>query len=395
LQVPPWLGSVCAATPEGTSSMTLDSKDADDAGATVPAAKQPAISRRTILMGAGAAALAAPLAFSARGSVAGPIQAFPTGLPDSAVCRVADSVAATGPLKKVSLAWNAGAACLLGITTTKEKGIFAKHGLDVELVNFSGSTDQLLETIATGKADAAVGMALRWLKPLEGGFDVKIVGSTHGGCLRLLVPATSDIKTLADLKGKTVAVSDMNSPSKNFFSVRLKKVGLDPEKDVDFRPFPLPLLRTAVEKGEAHALAENDPMPYLWLKDGQFVEISSNLSDEYANRVCCLIGVRGTTLREDKSTATAIVRALVEGAEYAHHNPEEAAATFVPYTAGKATLEDVTNLAKYHTHGHHPNGTDLKKELALYAEELRLVNVLKPSTDIPKYIERIYADVVS
>jgi NitT/TauT family transport system substrate-binding protein len=375
--------------------MTHGTQNSDDADEKAPAETQPVISRRAILTGAGAVALAAPFVLSARGSVAGPIPPFPTGLPDSAVCRVADSVAATGPLKKVSLAWNAGAACLVGITTTKEKGIFAKHGLDVELVNFSGSTDQLLETIATGKADAAVGMALRWLKPLEGGFDVKIVGSTHGGCLRLLVPATSDIKKLEDLKGKTVAVSDMNSPSKNFFSVRLKKAGLDPEKDVDFRPFPLPLLRTAVEKGEAHALAENDPMPYIWLKDGQFVEISSNLTDEYASRVCCLIGVRGTTLREDKSTAAAIVRALVEGASYAHQNPEEAAATYVPYTAGKTTVEDVTNLAKYHTHGHHPNGAELKKELALYAEELKLVNVLKPSTDISRFVDRIYADVVS
>ena len=33
-----------------------------------------------------------------------------------------------------------------------DQGIFQKHNLDVELVNYSGSTDQLLEAIATGKA---------------------------------------------------------------------------------------------------------------------------------------------------------------------------------------------------------------------------------------------------
>ena len=106
---------------------------------------------------------------------------------------------------------------MIGVTVAKDKGFFAKHGLDVELINFSGATDQLLETIATGKADAAVGMALRWLKPLEQGFDVKIVGSTHGGCLRLLAPVSGGVKSLTDLKGKTIAVSDMNSPAKNFF----------------------------------------------------------------------------------------------------------------------------------------------------------------------------------
>ena len=31
------------------------------------------------------------------------------------------------------------------------------------------------------------------------------------------------------LKGKTIAVSDLNAPGKNFFSVLLKKNGIDPD----------------------------------------------------------------------------------------------------------------------------------------------------------------------
>ena len=74
----------------------------------------------------------------------------------------------------------------------------------------------------------------------------------------------------------------MNSPGKNFFSIRLKKAGLDPTKDVEFKQFPGPLLRVAVEKGEAHALADNDPITFLFQKDGAFREVSSNLDGEYA-----------------------------------------------------------------------------------------------------------------
>jgi NitT/TauT family transport system substrate-binding protein len=133
----------------------------------------------------------------------------------------------------------------------------------------------------------------------------------------------------------------------------------------------------------------------LWIKDGQFAEVSSNLTDEYEHRVCCIVGVRGSLLREDKAAAAAIVRALIDAQEFAHHNPEEAAATYVPYAAGKATKEDIVAMAKYHTHGYHPLGADLKKELALYAEELKLVNVFKPRTDIAKYADRVYADVLS
>jgi NitT/TauT family transport system substrate-binding protein len=353
-------------------------------------------SRRAFLLSAATVGAAAPLGLAASKVFATPKISAPA-LDNPLICKTAatDAAVAAGPLKKISFAWNAGAPCLVGVTVAKEKGIFARHGLDVDLINYSGSTDQLLETLATGKADAAAGMALRWLKPMEQGFDVKIIASTHGGCLRLLAPTASDIKELKDLKGKIIAVSDMNSPGKNFFSIRLKKAGLDPQTDVEFKQFPGPLLRVSVEKGEAHALADNDPITFLFQKDGAFREVSSNLDGEYANRVCCIIGVRGSLIRDDKPTATAIARSLIEASEFAAHHPEEAAATYVPYAPGKIELADLITLAKYHTHHHHPTGADLKKELAAYAEELKLISIFKPTTDPAKYAERIYADVLS
>ncbi|WP_294535372.1 ABC transporter substrate-binding protein [uncultured Rhodoblastus sp.] len=353
-------------------------------------------SRRAFLAGAAALGVAAPIGLAAGRVFATPRIAAPPA-PNLPICRAAvtDAAAAAGPLKKITFAWNAGAPCLVGVTVAKEKGFFAKHGLDVDLINYSGSTDQLLETLATGKADAAAGMALRWLKPLEQGFDVKIVSSTHGGCLRLLVPSNANFSSLADLKGKTIAVSDMNSPGKNFFSIRLKKAGLDPNSDVEFKQFPGPLLRAAVEKGEAQALADNDPNTFTWQKDGAFKELSSNLSDEYARRVCCIVGVRGSLIRENRPVAASIALALLEASEFAALNPAEAAATYVPYAPGKIELADLVTLAKYHTHHHHPTGAALKKELALYADELKLISIFKPTTDVAKYAERIYADVLS
>jgi len=359
------------------------------------------LSRRTLLTAASALGIALPLSVGASRVFATPgaplpADLVPAGLDNFPICRTGaetSAAAVSGPLKKITFAWNATAACLVGITVAKEKDFFEKNGLDVELINYSGSTDQLLETLATGKADAAIGMALRWLKPLEQGFDVKIVAGGHGGCLRLLAPASASIGNLKGLKGKTIAVSDMNAPEKHFFSILLKKEGLDPDKDVDFKIFPGPLLRIAVEKGEAHALAASDPNTYLWLKDGSFTEVASNLAGEYANRSCCIVGVRGSLLREDKQAAAAIARAYIEAAEFTVHHPEEAAATLAPY-AKNVTVAELAELARYHTHHQHPLGADLKKQLALYADELKLVSVIKPSTDTTKFAERIYADVV-
>lgn len=182
------------------------------------------LQRRLFLKGAGALGLIAPFGATIGDVAAGPELMSPLGL-DWPMCRTAAEEPAhnAGPLRKINFAWNATAACLPTITAALDKGFFAKHGLDVSLVNYSGSTDQLLETLATGKADAAVGMALRWLKPLEQGFDVKIVSGLHGGCMRLIAPKSLGVSDLKGLKGKTIAVSDMNSPAKNFFAIQFKK----------------------------------------------------------------------------------------------------------------------------------------------------------------------------
>jgi NitT/TauT family transport system substrate-binding protein len=352
------------------------------------------LSRRRLLWSAGLAGLGLPLGVLAANAF--PRARAPFEFGDEAICRTAVNEADVlkGPPRKFKISWNANASCLAPVAVAVEKGLFARYNLEPELINYSGSTDQLLEAIATGKSDAGVGMALRWLKPLEQGFDVKITAGTHGGCLRALVPANAGIKKLADLKGKTIAVADLAAPGKNFFSIVLQKNGIDPNKDVEWRVFPGNLLRLSVEKGEAQALIDSDPQTYIWLKDGTFVELASNLDGEYRDRTCCVLGLRGSLIRNDPALARAITKGLLDAAVWAVENPAETAKVFSPYAA-QASLADLEAMVRYHTHHHHPVGDALKRELKAYADELKLVSVFKPTTDTTKFAERIYADVLS
>ena len=90
--------------------------------------------------------------------------------------RAAASAAALLPLGAMAPFRTVHAICTVGIPVADQRGNF----------NFGGSTDQLLEAISTGKGDAGAGMALRWLKPPQQGFDVKITTAIHGGCPGLL-----------------------------------------------------------------------------------------------------------------------------------------------------------------------------------------------------------------
>jgi NitT/TauT family transport system substrate-binding protein len=331
------------------------------------------VSRRRLLRGAAAVSMVAPLGALGTRVFAGP--AIP---------------AAAKPIK---LTWNANAICTAAVPVAVQRGIFTKYNLAVELSNFGGSTDQLLEAIATGKADAGIGMALRWLKPLEQGFDVKLTTGIHGGCMRLLASKSSGVTDLEQLRGKTIAASDMAGPDKNFFSILLQQKGIDPNKDVEWRQYPGDLLGLTLQKGEAHALVSGDPVAWLLRKNFDLVEVSNNLVGPYAHRACCVLGVRGTLVRDDRATASALTQALLEAGEWTANNPDQAAAIFKQYST--APVEELSAMLRSHTHHHHPSGADLKAELALYTDDLKLVSVIKPSTNTAKFADRIYADVLS
>ena len=298
--------------------------------------------------------------------------------------------------RKLNFAWNATAFCLSPVVVAQERGYFERNGLQVELTNYTGSTDQLLESLATGKADAAVGMIHRWLKPLEAGFDVKIVGSSHGGCVRLVGVKEAGVTSLAQLKGKTIGVSDIASPGKNFFSILLKKNGIDAEKDVVWRQYPGDLLDIAVNKGEIQAIADGDPNIYLIEKRNKdrYVELASNLSGEYKDKVCCIVGARGELVRKDKPTVAALVRSIVQASDFVADNPNESARLFAKYSP-KVTVEDLQALLGTLTHRHHPTGKSLRDEVEFYARDFQSVGVLKANTDPVKFANHVALDVLA
>ncbi len=356
------------------------------------------VSRRDLVRVATAAATLTPLAMAATAVFASSRVGVPSAsLLPAPICRASAAAPITvlpGAPRKLKLTWNASAICTAGVPVAAATGLFSKRNLDVELINFGGSTDQLLEAIASGKADAGIGMALRWLKPLEQGFDVRITTATHGGCMRLLSTKTSGVGQLADLKGKTIGVTDMAAPDKNFFSIRLAKLGLDPINDVQFRVFPGDLLPVALRKGEVDAFCLGDPLGWVIRERDDLHEVATNLDGEYAHRACCVLGVRGGLIRDDRPAAAALTEAVLEAQQFVYENPEETARIFAPYSP-VAKPAQLAAMLRTHTHGHHPAGQDLKQEIALYIEELKGISVIKPNTNSERFSDKVYADVLS
>jgi len=223
---------------------------------------------------------------------------------------------------------------------------------------------------------------------------VKLTAGTHGGCLRLLSAANGGVTKLEDLKGKTIGVTDMASPDRNFFSILLKKHGVDPVRDVEWRLYPADLLGTALERGEVQAVSGSDPFMYRLIKSGVARELSTNLVEEYANLSCCVVGVTGKLVREDKRVVAALTQAILEAHDYSVQHPEEVAKGFQAH-ALNTSVEEVQAILHDHTHGHHAVGAALTQEILTYVTDLKTVEVISKSTDPVEFAKEITADVFS
>jgi NitT/TauT family transport system substrate-binding protein len=92
--------------------------------------------------------------------------------------------------------------------------------------------------------------------------------------------------------------------------------------------------------------------------------------------------------------AAALTRSILEGADRVASDPADAATIYSSY-GGRGSVEDLATMYRSHAHHRHPVGAELKKQLLLYTDELRAVNVIKRSTDPAKFADRIYLDVLS
>jgi NitT/TauT family transport system substrate-binding protein len=356
--------------------MTID-PDIDDIAEPEAPARRPLINRRRVLAAGSLIAAAA---------VAG---VYTTTRSPSLPCNSQGK-------RQLRLAWNANAICLSPALLAKAYGIYDQHGLDVELVDFAGSTDQLLEAISTGKADAGVGMILRWIKPLEQGFDVKLIAGTHGGCIRVVGSRRHGVTdSVQSLRGKTVGLSEISGAGRNALTVLLRANGIDPAKEVDWRAFPSPLLPEAVEKGEIQAFVDADPLLYILQKQsgGDLVEVLTNLSAPWQDRVCCVLGVSGSLLRHDRESAAGLAESLISAASLCSQRPEAAAKVYAPYA--KASQEDLIAVLRMQTHDHHPVAGGLRNEVALYAAELRDAGIMRPTTVPERFAAQVTENVLA
>ncbi len=185
-------------------------------------------------------------------------------------------------------------------------GLYEKYGLDAKLVFVQGGS-VLLQAMLAGQAQAAQNGIAETMVAILRGADVRILGVTAKIFPYTLI-VTKGVKSAKDLVGGRIAVNRVGDVSAIASQVALRKLGLNPEKDVTMLQVGgSPQRLAALQSGSVQGAALDFMSGLKLSKLGYSVLAQVSLNYPYLGPV-----VSAKFLRESPATAEAFVKALAE-----------------------------------------------------------------------------------
>lgn len=183
--------------------------------------------------------------------------------------------ALAAPLKKIRAAFSAFAYANPPFWIAKDLRIFEKYALDVELVYVGGARP--IQAMLGGSIDVSQVGGAATVSAVTQGAEVVILGTVFNR-LVFAVHAAPEIKGVADLKGKNMAVGTVGGNS--YFAGRLflSRAGLVPNRDVIVRAVGgTPEVLGALQHGQVHAGVMSPPTTSIAARMGfrQVFDIAS------------------------------------------------------------------------------------------------------------------------
>ena len=197
----------------------------------------------------------------------------------------------------------------------------------VEWVQFQG-TAPMTQALAAGALDCATQSPLALAQGVVGGGLKAYIVASHvfekpgSFSVYWAVKDESPIKTIADLKGKTLSINVLGSGIYGPMAILLKQAGVDPAKDVKFVEVGFALSEEALRAGRVDAAAMNQPFAARMEGKGGTRKLFS-LSQQQPNIVHILEACRAEFVDKNPDLAKAYVSDLTLGMKKALNNRDE------------------------------------------------------------------------
>lgn len=177
---------------------------------------------------------------------------------------------ASAQLTRLNVGYSALSADQLPAWIGKDAGIFAKHGLDVQLIYFTGGSTAIL-ALVSGDVPITQVSGPGLVSSALGGSDAVFIAAGITS-LNYVLMGKPGVKTIEQLKGGTLAISRFGSATDSIARFALKKVGLSVGKDVALIQVGSgPERLSALQTGRVTAALINPPSSFIAEKRGMAV----------------------------------------------------------------------------------------------------------------------------
>ena len=197
----------------------------------------------------------------------------------------------------------------------------------VEWTQFQG-TAPMTQALAAGALDCATQAVLSLSNGVVGGGLKAYIVAQHvfekpgGFSVYWAVKDDSPIKTIADLKGKTIGISVIGGGTQGPFNMLLKKNGLDPATDVKLVEVGFAVSEDALRQGRVDAVNMNQPFAARAEAKGGTRKLFA-LSEAMPNIVHILEACRADFVDKNPDAVKAYVKDITAGMKKALANREE------------------------------------------------------------------------
>jgi NitT/TauT family transport system substrate-binding protein len=184
------------------------------------------------------------------------------------------------------------------------------------------------EAIARGDIDLTVQFSALTLVPIAAGANITIVAGIHVGCFELF--AAEGIRSIANLKGKTVGVPDLGTSPHVFLSSMAAHVGLDPTKDINWITSPTVAPKELFADGKIDAFLGFPPEPQeLRARKIGRVVVNSSIDRPWSQYFCCVLAGNRDFIRAHPVATKRVLRAILKATDYCVSDPAGAARRMV------------------------------------------------------------------
>jgi NitT/TauT family transport system substrate-binding protein len=216
---------------------------------------------------------------------------------------------------------------------------------DLRYVKLTGS-EEVYPALASGTLDISMAFIAPFIVHSDTGGQVLMLAGVHSGCMELY--GSERVRTIRDLKGRSVSVVAFNSALHAFMASMMTYVGVDPRRDINWVVQPRDEAMRQFAEGKIDALIGAPPWTYeMRAKKIGHVLVNMTVDKPWSQYFCCVLTANREFVRSNPVATKRAMRAILKGANLCATNPEPVARFLVgralapSYEAALQTVREV------------------------------------------------------